>query len=76
MTWDQAVAAIEAEGLTATSAYVYDDAAADGTILGHVACGRREGCVGFERYRQHRAFARGRADGGGAGVSGRQVRAR
>ncbi|MBU5404460.1 PASTA domain-containing protein [Paraeggerthella hongkongensis] len=34
MTWDQAVAAIEAEGLTATSAYVYDDAAADGTILG------------------------------------------
>ena len=34
MTWDQAVAAIEAEGLVAASAYVYDDSVADGTFLG------------------------------------------
>ncbi len=34
MSWDDAVAALEAEGLVVASAYVYDDSVADGTLLG------------------------------------------
>lgn len=33
-TWDEAVAALEAEGYVTQSAYVYDDNVPDGTILG------------------------------------------
>lgn len=33
-TWDEAVAALEAEGYETQSAYVYDDSVPDGTILG------------------------------------------
>ena len=34
MSWDQAVAAIEAEGLVASSVYVYDESVPDGNFLG------------------------------------------
>ena len=34
MSWDEAVAALEAEGFVVQSAYVYDDSVKDGTLLG------------------------------------------